>query len=146
MCHEILDNLKYTEDFNKIKVDFSELTHPDIVQDKMRLKIILNNLLTNAVKFQKRVPGHEPVIKVSSRKKGEKVVIEIEDNGEGIRNEMQSRIFDMFFRGSDNAKGSGLGLYIAREAALRINGNISFRSEYGKGSVFAVELKNLNLN
>lgn len=146
LCHEILDNLKYTEDFNKIKVDFSELTHPDIVQDKMRLKIILNNLLTNAVKFQKRVPGHEPVIKVSSRKKGEKVVIEIEDNGEGIRNEMQSRIFDMFFRGSDNAKGSGLGLYIAREAALRIDGNISFRSEYGKGSVFAIELKNLNLN
>lgn len=146
LCHEILDNLKYSEDFNSIKVDLSELVHPEIVQDKMRLKIILNNLLTNAVKFQKRVPGHEHVIKVSTRKKGEKVVIEIEDNGEGIRNEMQSRIFDMFFRGSDNAKGSGLGLYIAKEAALRINGNISFRSEYGKGSVFAVELKSLNLN
>jgi signal transduction histidine kinase len=146
LCHEILDNLKFTENFNRIKVDFSELIHSDIVQDKMRLKIILNNLLTNAVKFQKRVPGHEPVIKVSTHKKGEKVVIEIEDNGEGIRNEMQSRIFDMFFRGSDNAKGSGLGLYIAKEAALRINGSISFRSEYGKGSVFAVELKSLNLN
>jgi two-component system, sensor histidine kinase len=144
LCHEILDNLKYTEDFNRIKVDFSDLAHSDIVQDKLRLKIILNNLLTNAVKFQKRVPGHEHVIKVSTRKKGEKVVIEIEDNGEGIRDEMQSRIFDMFFRGSDNAKGSGLGLYIAKEAASRINGNISFRSEYGKGSVFAVELKNLN--
>ncbi len=146
LCHEILDNLKYTEDFNKIKVDLSELTHSEIVQDKMRLKIILNNILTNAVKFQKRMPGHEPLIKVSTRKKGDKVVIEIEDNGEGIRNEMQSRIFDMFFRGSDSAKGSGLGLYIAREAALRIDGNISFKSEYGKGSVFSVELKNLNLN
>jgi two-component system, sensor histidine kinase len=146
VCNEILDNLKYTEDFKKVKVDFTELTHPEIVQDKMRVKIILNNLLTNAFKFQKRVPGHEPLIKVSTRKTGEKVVIEIEDNGEGIRNEMQSRIFDMFFRGSESAKGSGLGLYIAREAALRIDGNISFRSEYGKGSVFTVELKNLNLN
>ncbi|HEY0654580.1 MAG TPA: ATP-binding protein [Chryseosolibacter sp.] len=146
LCNEILDNLKFNEDFKKVKVDFTELSHPEIVQDKMRLKIILNNLLTNAVKFQKRTPGHEPLIKVSTRKKGEKVVIEIEDNGEGIRNEMQSRIFDMFFRGSESAKGSGLGLYIAREAASRINGNISFRSEYGKGSVFTVELKNLNLN
>jgi signal transduction histidine kinase len=146
LCTEILDNLKFTEDFNKVKIDFSDLVHPEIVQDKMRLKIILNNLLTNAVKFQKRIPGHEPVIKVSTRKAGEKVVIEIEDNGEGIRHEMQSRIFDMFFRGSDHAKGSGLGLYIAKEAALRIHGNISFRSEYGKGSVFTVELKNLNLN
>jgi two-component system, sensor histidine kinase len=146
LCNEILENLKFNEDFKTVKVDFTELAHPEIVQDKMRVKIILNNLLTNAVKFQKRVPGHEPVIKVSTRKKGEKVVIEIEDNGEGIRNEMQSRIFDMFFRGSESAKGSGLGLYIAREAASRINGNISFRSEYGKGSVFTVELKNLNLN
>jgi two-component system, sensor histidine kinase len=146
LCNEILDNLKFNEDFKKVKVDFTELAHPEIVQDKMRLKIILNNLLTNAVKFQKRVPGHEPLIKVSTRKAGEKVVIEIEDNGEGIRNEMQSRIFDMFFRGSESAKGSGLGLYIAREAASRIEGNISFRSEYGKGSVFTVELKNLNLN
>lgn len=146
LCNEILDNLKLNEEFKQIKVDLTELIHPEIVQDKMRLKIILNNLLTNAVKFQKRVPGHEPLIKVSTRKRGEKVVIEIEDNGEGIRNEMQSRIFDMFFRGSESAKGSGLGLYIAREAASRINGNISFRSEYGKGSVFTVELKNLNLN
>jgi two-component system, sensor histidine kinase len=118
LCHEILENLKYMEDFHKVNIDLSDLTHQEFVHDKMRLKIILNNLLTNALKFQKRIPEHQPFIKVSSRKNGEQVVIEIEDNGEGIKPEMQPRIFDMFYRGTENAKGSGLGLYIAKEAAV----------------------------
>jgi two-component system, sensor histidine kinase len=146
LCSEILDNLKFNEDFEKVRIDFSAVTYPEIVQDRLRLRIILNNLLTNAVKFQKKVPGHQPTVKISTRKNGSKFVIEIEDNGEGIRKEMQPRIFDMFFRASENAKGSGLGLYIAKEAALRMHGDISVRSEYGKGSVFTVELQTLNLN
>ncbi len=146
LCNEIMDNLKFMEEFNRITIDLSELNHSEIVQDKMRLKIILNNLLTNAVKFQKKVPGHKPYIKVSSRKHGETVLIDIEDNGEGIREEMQPRIFEMFYRGTENARGSGLGLYIAKEAAMRIHGSLSVRSEYGKGSIFTLELKNLNLN
>jgi two-component system, sensor histidine kinase len=146
LCHEILENLKYMDEFDKVKVDLTNLSQQEIVQDKMRLKIILNNLLTNAIKFQKRFPEHKPYIKVSSRNSGERLLIEIEDNGEGIRPEMQGRIFDMFYRATENAKGSGLGLYIAREAAVRIQGNLSVRSEYGKGSVFILELKDFNQN
>lgn len=147
LCQEILDNLKYMDEFHRVKVDLNDLVHGELVQDKMRLKIILNNLLTNAVKFQKRIPGHQPYIKVSTIKADEdSILINIEDNGEGIREELQPKIFDMFFRGTENAKGSGLGLYIAREAAMRIQGHISVRSEYGKGSTFTVEVKNLNLN
>jgi two-component system, sensor histidine kinase len=146
LCDEILENLKYTADFSKIRIDLSHLDQEEIVQDKVRLKIILNNLLTNAVKFQKRFEGHTPYIRISSRLQGDEVLIEIEDNGEGIKPELQPRIFDMFYRGNENSHGSGLGLYIAKEAASRINGNIYVRSEYGKGSVFTVEVKNLNLN
>jgi two-component system, sensor histidine kinase len=146
LCSEILENLKYNEDFSRIKVDLTELHNDEILQDKARLRIILNNLLTNAVKFQKRFEGHDPYIRISSRRSGERVHIEIEDNGEGIRDELQTRIFDMFYRGNENSRGSGLGLYIAKEAAVRINGNISVRSEYGKGSTFIVELKNFNQN
>jgi signal transduction histidine kinase len=143
LCIEILENLKYIEEFNSVRVDLSDLHLCEISQDKIRLRIILNNLLTNAVKFQKRVPGHEAYIKVSSRKQNNAVLINVEDNGEGIRPELQGRIFDMFYRGNENSKGSGLGLYIAKEAAMKIHGNISVRSEYGKGSVFTVELKDL---
>jgi two-component system, sensor histidine kinase len=146
LCHEILENLKYMDEFDKVSIDLSNLSQKEIRQDKMRLKIILNNLLTNAVKFQKRFPDHKPLIKVSSRNSGERLYIDIEDNGEGIKQEMQDKIFDMFYRGTENAKGSGLGLYIAKEAAVRINGNLYVRSEYGKGSVFTLELKDLNPN
>jgi len=147
LCAEILENLKYTNDFSRISVDLSQLELYEIRQDKTRLKIILNNLLTNAVKFQKRFDGHLPYIKISSRKTSDNdVLIEIEDNGEGIKSEMQERIFDMFYRGSEKSPGSGLGLYIAKEAAMKINGRIKVFSEYGKGSKFTVELKNLNAN
>jgi two-component system, sensor histidine kinase len=146
LCTEILENLKYSTDFSKIKVDLSELKHTEIRQDKTRLKIILNNLLTNAVKFQKHFEGHCPFIKISSHKDGEDVLIEIEDNGEGIKPELQPKIFDMFYRANEHSYGSGLGLYIAKEAANKISGNISVRSEYGKGSTFIVELRNFNDN
>jgi signal transduction histidine kinase len=146
LCAEILENLKYTEDFNKISVDLTDLHQEEIVQDKTRLRIILNNLLTNAVKFQKRFDGHNPYIKISSRITGDEFLIDIEDNGEGIREEQKPKIFEMFYRGNENSRGSGLGLYIAREAAVRINGNISVRSEYGKGSVFTIGLRNMNSN
>jgi two-component system, sensor histidine kinase len=146
LCAEILENLRHNEDFNKINIDLTDLQQEEIVQDKTRLRIILNNLLTNAVKFQKRFDGHSPYIKISSRKTGDEVLIDIEDNGEGIRDELQPKIFEMFYRGNENSRGSGLGLYIAKEAAVRINGKISVRSEYGKGSVFTVGLKNLNSN
>jgi signal transduction histidine kinase len=47
----------------------------------------------------------------------------------------------MFYRGTEKSTGSGLGLYVAKEAASRMQGNIYVQSEYGKGSVFIIELK-----
>jgi signal transduction histidine kinase len=146
VCQEIIENLRYLEGFHKVSIDYAALQNSDIFQDKMRLKIILNNLITNAIKFQKRIPDHKPFIKISSRRRGTMILIDIEDNGEGIREEYQGRVFDMFFRATENEKGSGLGLYIAHEAALRIDGNIYVKSQYGKGSVFTVELINLKDN
>jgi signal transduction histidine kinase len=68
------------------------------------------------------------------------VKIVIQDNGEGIKGELQDRIFNMFFRASHSAKGSGLGLYIAKEAADKIRGTISVESEYGVGSKFILKI------
>jgi signal transduction histidine kinase len=107
------------------------------------MKIIMNNLLANAVIFQRNCDGHTPYVKVSSAKEGDDLLIQIEDNGVGIKPEQQDKIFKMFFRGHENSTGSGLGLYIAREATLKIHGNLSVTSEYGKGSQFEIRLKNL---
>lgn len=142
LCTEILENLKYMDSSADLKVDFTGLEQLEIKNDKTRVKMIMNNLLTNAMKYQKHTPGHRPYIKISSRKKSNSIIIDVEDNGEGIRQEVQSKIFDMFFRGHEKSVGSGLGLYIAREAAEKIQGIISLKSEYGKGSTFSLELLN----
>ncbi len=140
LCQEILDNLKYMDDFANIEVDLNELQQSTIQQDKVRLKIILSNLISNAIRFQKRTPGHKSIIKISSRRDSKNTLIDVEDNGEGIRPEWNPKIFEMFFRASDNSKGSGLGLYIARESAQKIGAKISLKSEYGKGSTFTIEV------
>jgi len=145
LCHEILDNLKFQENYNSISVDLSGIEKEPIHTDKMRLKIILNNLLSNAIKFQAGMLGRESFIRIKSRKTEEKYVIEVEDNGEGIKPSVKNRIFEMFFRGTQRSGGSGLGLYIAREAAEKIDGTISVDSEYGKGTVFRIELKKMQL-
>jgi signal transduction histidine kinase len=64
--------------------------------------------------------------------------IAVEDNGIGIPTDHQARIFDMFYRAHENSEGSGLGLYIAQEAAERLGGTISLQSEYGEGCVFTM--------
>jgi signal transduction histidine kinase len=108
--------------------------------DSGRLKIIINNLLNNAIKYQKKNPDHIPVIRVSYFKKNGQFNILFEDNGEGIRPDLVNKIFKMFFRGHSQSSGSGLGLYIALEAARKLNGAIRVSSEYGKGSVFTLVL------
>jgi signal transduction histidine kinase len=141
---EIFETLRYGEGFQRIKIDMSGIGVNEIQTDKMRLKIILNNLLSNAIKFQKEFQGHEPVIQISSIMESDGMKIVIQDNGEGIKPEFQDRIFNMFYRASHNAKGSGLGLYIAKEAADKMGGTISVKSDYGIGSTFILKISGNN--
>ena len=67
-------------------------------------------------------------------------MIEIKDNGRGIAKEFQSKIFDMFFRATDDSSGSGLGLYIVKETVDKLKGEITFESELRKGTSFTISL------
>ena len=66
----------------------------------------------------------------------------VKDNGIGIPKEHQQKIFDMFYRVSKNSVGSGLGLYIVKEAIDKLNGRIDVESEIGVGTTFNVYLPN----
>lgn len=137
LLNEILHKFQSTNDINDAKIEM-DLQINDIVQDRPRLKMILNNLISNALKFQK--DSDLLHIQIRSRQVDHDVLIEVCDNGEGIKTEYQSQIFKMFFRASQKATGAGLGLYIAKEVAKKINGEISVQSEYGKGSRFVLKL------
>ncbi|MEF3691535.1 MAG: HAMP domain-containing sensor histidine kinase [Candidatus Moraniibacteriota bacterium] len=126
---------------NNVKIKFLvDDNMPKIIGDEKKTEVVLDNLISNAVKYNKK--GGEVSIKV--RKDVSKATISIRDNGIGIPKEDQEMIFDKFFR-SDNAatqevSGTGLGLFIAKNIIERSGGKIWFHSTEGEGSVFFVAL------
>jgi signal transduction histidine kinase len=105
------------------------------------MKVILNNLMTNAVKYH-NLNQPNPYIRVSFKRVRNAVEIAIQDNGMGISKESLPKIFDMFYRASSNTEGTGLGLYIVQEALSKIKGIILVDSLVGKGSTFKIVLDN----
>lgn len=109
--------------------------------DKSRLSIILNNLISNALKYlsPQRVPGK---VSVQVQVTQSEAHITIEDNGIGIDEKYQARVFEMFYRATDQKPGSGLGLYIVKEAVNKLGGEVSLQSEPGKGTQVRLSLPN----
>ncbi len=71
-------------------------------------------------------------------------MMKVIDNGIGIRKDIQAKIFNVFFRGTEDSKGTGLGLYILKNALDKLNGHVLLESEINKGSTFSVFLPDLN--
>ena len=138
MIKDIIANHRFIEGFNQLNFDLSGIKSKTISVDEMRLRIILNNLISNAIKFSNGNSG--ATVKFITRKNGRTTKITVEDNGCGIADEYQDKIFEMFYRASNNRSGSGLGLYIAKESANKINAKISVESNEGKGSKFTVSI------
>ncbi|MTI31323.1 PAS domain-containing sensor histidine kinase, partial [Xanthovirga aplysinae] len=110
--------------------------------DPYRLKVIFSNLITNAILYGDLGKDH-PYVRISIQSYKEKCLIKFEDNGMGIPENLQRKVFDMFFRGSELSTGSGLGLYVVKEMILKLGGKIMLTSEEGVGSTFNVVLPNL---
>lgn len=111
-----------------------------LTTDPTLLKIALGNLLSNALKFQRKYQTEPHAVTVKSSLDNNRFTVSISDNGEGIQENHLARIFDMFYRATSNSPGSGLGLYIAREAIRKLGGDISVHSVYGEGSTFTIVL------
>lgn len=109
---------------------------PLIRGDRARLREVLENLLSNAVKYS----DSGGAIVVEARARPDALLIHVTDEGIGIAAEAQSRLFDRFFRATDRAEGSGLGLYISRAIAEAHGGRIDVMSEAGQGSRFTLLL------
>ncbi len=100
--------------------------------DRWRLKVILNNIISNAIRYRN---GKDPVIKVDIQISEHRATLAIQDNGKGIDNDHLPNIYKMFYRATDDGAGSGLGLYIVKEAIDKLNGEIEIESEVGKGTL-----------
>ncbi|GHT54143.1 hybrid sensor histidine kinase/response regulator [Bacteroidia bacterium] len=108
--------------------------------DPYRIKQILNNLITNAIKF---TPDNGKITLGASIEKGDLLRISVKDSGPGISNEDKNRIFEEFIRldeTRETVEGTGLGLTISKKLSSLMNGNIEIKSKKGQGSDFILTI------
>jgi signal transduction histidine kinase len=141
---EISNNLKFMPSGDQRKVEILTVLENGVAcrTDKSRLGIILNNLISNGIRYQDPDTAH-PFVRVRVVVSAPFVDIIVTDNGIGIAKENQEKVFRMFYRVSNQSIGSGLGLYIVRETVEKLHGTIRLESEPGKGTVFTIRLPNL---
>ena len=138
ICQQIIESIKFHDTYQVTTVDLSDTDDVIIETDRSRLYVVLNNIITNAIKYQRKDPSHHPFVKIHTQISDSVVKIKIVDNGVGIPSNVLPNIFKMFYRGSIDSQGSGLGLYIAKEACEKIGGNIKVESEFGVGTIFEI--------
>jgi signal transduction histidine kinase len=142
LLNDVTQNLKFMGDTNRrvgFKVDV--IGDTPVYSDKNRLVTILNNLISNSIRYQNAQISN-PFINIKIVTSNVETSIIVQDNGIGIHKEVHSKIFDMFYRVSQESVGSGLGLYIVKEAINKLNGNIKVQSEIGQGTTFAIKIPN----
>lgn len=144
MLNDISLNLKYMQgNNNPVDIKISVTENGTFESDKNRISIVLNNLISNAIRYSNPAEQN-PYVHVTADINGHGAIIKVKDNGIGIKKELQGKVFDMFYRVSENSTGSGLGLYIAKEIVSKLNGEILIESEPGKGSEFTLHLPSKN--
>ena len=142
LLNEIFESQHYTKTAERVERIWDIEEGLAFYTDRQRLSIILNNLISNSLKYT-NANQEEPFVKVKVYAENDDCIIEVSDNGIGISEIYLPKIFEMFFRAAQDFAGSGLGLYIVKETVEKLNGKIKVKSKMREGSVFKVTLPNL---
>jgi PAS domain S-box-containing protein len=142
MINDCLNNLRYMEGLGRMKRIIKIQDSLDFWSDEVRIRTILMNCISNAIKYQD-ILKEDSVLSIKISQKEHNTCITISDNGIGIEESNQKKIFDMFFRATEKSSGSGLGLYIVRQVVEKLKGTLFVHSKKGKGTIFTVILPDL---
>lgn len=127
----------------KFNLNIAEDIPDELIGDKVHVKGIVNNLLTNAIKYTDQGTV-DLTIKCINQKKLCNLIITVQDTGRGIKAEQINRLFTKFERldieKNSTTEGTGLGLAITKALVDLMGGKINVQSQYGKGSIFIVQL------
>lgn len=138
LVDQMIDLYAYSDKDTQFNLNINQ-THP-FMGDSFRIEVILGNLISNAIKYQKE-SDHHKVVDISIEANLLSAEISITDNGLGILNEHLEKIFTQFFKAKNN-KGSGLGLFIVKEALNKIDGTIAVSSSLNHGTTFKITIPN----
>ncbi len=134
-------NFYHVSDTKNLEITTQVMQRVPFKSDITRIRIILNNLISNAIKYRS-YDRERSFIHIRVQVTEEEAVFTIEDNGEGIPLGKQPVIFDMFVRASENSEGSGLGLYIVKNVMEKLKGTVEMQSEENVGTTFVVRIPN----
>ncbi|MCB1200279.1 MAG: PAS domain-containing sensor histidine kinase [Leptospiraceae bacterium] len=144
IVHQAIENhVNYHKDSHKIIQFITKInTVIPFYSDKYRITVLLTNLISNAIRFQ-RSDAKKQFVEISFISNEDIGILTVTDNGEGIEDGRLPFIFDMFFRGSAHSEGSGLGLYIVNEIVKAINGSIVVSKNKPYGTKFEIKIPNM---
>jgi len=137
----IFDTYDNPDRTGTVKKTISLRQDQSFVSDFQRVNILLQNLISNAIHYRD-TKADTSFVHVEIAVTELTAHIEISDNGVGISTEDQEQIFEMFYRGTTEGNGSGLGLFIVAEVLEKLKGSVKVQSEPGKGTTFKVTLPN----
>lgn len=138
---EVIDELRTLENFDKISFVINHHCELPFYSDKERIKVVLKNVVSNAIVYQD--PGKKiNFIRIETHCSSQKMTVEISDNGIGIAQPYLDKVFGMFYRATTEPEGTGMGLYIAKEAMWHIEGTIRLDSVLNQGTVVSIEIPN----
>ncbi len=135
LIEEIMYSLKHVPDFSRINFEIKVDHNVEITSDKVLILSVFQNLIHNAINYCNH---QSPWVRVRVILKDNGIELEVADNGKGITDQIKNRVFEMFYRGHPDSTGSGLGLFIVKNALEKMKGTINFESKTGQGTTFTV--------
>lgn len=139
---DCFETQKYAQSAEDFHLEIQVKGNTTIYSDEFRLNIILANIISNAIRYRKP-KANSSFIRFEIHLNEKVTKIAISDNGIGIPAKHIPHIFQMFYRANSKSTGSGLGLYIVKEAVNKLKGIIEVNSEEGKGTTFHLTIPNL---
>ena len=139
IVQEVISEFKFVENVDKIHFEQNIEVDKEVLLDRFRVQIILNNLVGNAIKYHDFTKDRPEICIKAFRNNGDLQFL-VKDNGTGMHESVKENVFNMFYRGSEKSNGSGLGLYIVKEVVEHLEGEIDVKSTFGHGTEFKVNL------
>jgi signal transduction histidine kinase/ligand-binding sensor domain-containing protein len=141
--NSIIESLKYLDEDGQVNcIINTDLSHFET--DVRRFRVILKNVIANAFLY-KDPSKSDPFVSIDCKEDRDSLLIVISDNGLGMKKEVIKNIFDMFFRGNTDSKGSGLGLFIVKENIEKLKGTIDVSSVLHEGTTFKISIPKLEV-
>ncbi len=145
LVREAIFAFQYLQGYANITIDIQVPDNTNLISDRQRVQMLLHNMLSNAIKYSDVNKAQKLVLIQYTQNESEWTLV-VKDNGIGIGDEHLEKVFDMFYRATELSDGTGLGLFIVKEAVEKLNGRLTLESKLGEGSVVTLTFPKVQLD